>query len=111
MTVFSTVMCARPEPATTTKVCRGAAAETPEPRRRRFSLHVNTSSRGKPAPAVERGAEMFDFVELEGAGPVLASLPHPVVHLKGFTHGLLWPGVSEPPAPFGADELRKLTAK
>jgi hypothetical protein len=58
-------------------------------------------------------AGMIGYVELDDAAPILASLPHPVVHLKGFTHGLLWPAAPDPPAlaSFGTDELRRLCAR
>jgi hypothetical protein len=55
---------------------------------------------------------MFEYVDLADAAPLLASLPHPVVHLKGFTNGLLLPSAPDPPAPapFDAAELRALTS-
>lgn len=56
---------------------------------------------------------LVDYIDLNDSAPILASLPHPVVHLKGFSHGLLWPAAPDPPAlaPVGAHELRKLCAK
>jgi len=53
------------------------------------------------------------FISLADAAPFLDALPRPVLHLKGFTNGLLLPAAPDPlePALFSVAEVRELTSR
>ena len=66
-----------------------------------------------PLPLLAVPVSCMEFVDLADAAPLLHALPKPVLHLKGFTNGMLLSGAPDPPSPscFDVPAVRKLTAR